>query len=444
MNKIWVIARREFLATVRTRAFVISIVLLPVMMLLGAGVGVITRTLEDKQERSFVVIDRTPGGKVFPLLKAAAERRKQEKDPRSGEPVRPVFRLEEADPEADADEQRLALSARVRKGEITGFLEVGPEFLTKKGGKPDNPLNDPRAARYQSRPNLPGSMEFYNWAIFEMTLVTMLEKGFPGLDMRKLLTEGQKPPVLRLGLSSREPDGSVSDDAGATKALARIFVGIGCIMLMFVIVFVVSTPMMQGVLEEKMARISEVLLGSVTPFQLMAGKLLGGLGVAMVLASVYVGGAYGGLHYYGYGDQVPAWLIGWFAFYLVLALLTYGSLFMAVGAACTDMKEPQTLMMPVMLPAMIPLFLLAPILTSPDGLVARVASFFPPCTPMIMIARLALSANIAWWEPVLGSALVLAFTALCVWMAGRIFRVGILVQGKGATLGELVGWAIRG
>src|SRR3954451_7250404 len=119
--------------------------------------------------------------------------------------------------------------------------------------------------------------------------------------------------------------------------------------------------------------------------------------------------------------------MAWFLFSTVMALGLYGSLFMAVGAACTDMKEPQTLMMPVLLPAMLPMFLLGPILQNPDGAVARAASFFPPSTPMLMLARQAMSANIQWWEPVLGSVLVLATTVLCVWAAGRIFRVGILV-----------------
>jgi ABC-2 type transport system permease protein len=458
-----VIAWRELLATVRTRAFLIGIIMMPVMMLLGAGIGFITRKLEDQGEKTFAIIDRTPGEQILPILEEAARRRNERDvfDPRTGERAAVLFRLRREAPRDDVSQQRLELSDQVRKGEIAGFLEIGPRAMSAapsladllagllKKGEPDpkpptDPLNDPTATRYQSRPNIAGSLEFYRWAAVEISLATRLGLSSLKPEVRKAVTE-QKIPVVMLGLSSIDPEtGEVTDDEGANKAITRIFVGVGCIMLMFVIIFAVATPMMQGVLEEKMQRISEVLLGSVTPNQLMAGKLLGGVGVALLLAAVYVGGAYWALWHYKLADQVPASLIGWFLFNLVLALFLYGSLFMAVGAACTDMKEPQTLMLPVMIPAMLPMFLLAPILSSPDGVLARVASFFPPCTPMLMVARQALSANMAWWEPVVGSLLVLLFTAGCVWAAGRIFRVGILVQGKGATFQELFAWALRG
>jgi ABC-type Na+ efflux pump permease subunit len=233
------------------------------------------------------------------------------------------------------------------------------------------------------------------------------------------------------------------DDEGASKTVAGMVFGVGCILIMFMIIMAVATPMMQGVLEEKMQRISEVLLGSLSPFELMAGKLLGGGGVALTLSAIYLGGALWAVHYYGFGDQIPPGLIAWFLFYQTLALLMYGSMFIAVGAACTDMKEPQTLMLPVLMPAMIPLFMLGVVLKEPDGILSRAVSFFPPSTPMLMVTRQAMSANIQWWEPILGAVLVLAFTVLCVWAAGKIFRVGILVQGKGARFSEMLSWVFR-
>jgi ABC-2 type transport system permease protein len=84
-----------------------------------------------------------------------------------------------------------------------------------------------------------------------------------------------------------------------------------------------------------------------------------------------------------------------------------------------------------------------PILKEPDALFARIASFFAPTTPMLMIARQALSANIMWWEPLLGAVVVVAFAAVCVWAAGRIFRVGLLLQGKGAKFGEMLSWVFK-
>jgi ABC-type Na+ efflux pump permease subunit len=127
-----------------------------------------------------------------------------------------------------------------------------------------------------------------------------------------------------------------------------------------------------------------------------------------------------------------------------LAALMFGSLFIAIGAACTDMKETQNLLWPVMLLASLPLFLMGTVLREPNAPVARGLSFFPFATPTLMIARQAVPPGIPWWEPVLGVVLVLATTVFCVYAAGRIFRVGILMQGKGARVGELLRWVFRG
>jgi ABC-type Na+ efflux pump permease subunit len=127
-----------------------------------------------------------------------------------------------------------------------------------------------------------------------------------------------------------------------------------------------------------------------------------------------------------------------------LAALMYGSLFIAIGAACTDMKETQNLLWPVMLLACLPMFVLGNVLQEPNSAVATSLSFFPFATPMLMILRLSIPPGVAVWQPLLGVVLVLATTLLCVWAAGRIFRVGILMQGKGAKLGEMLHWVFRG
>jgi ABC-2 type transport system permease protein len=80
----------------------------------------------------------------------------------------------------------------------------------------------------------------------------------------------------------------------------------------------------------------------------------------------------------------------------------------------------------------------------PNGPIARVCSFFPFATPMLLVARQAVPPGVPWWEMLAGIALVLATTLVCVWAAGRIFRVGILMQGKGPRFADLIRWAIKG
>ena len=128
---------------------------------------------------------------------------------------------------------------------------------------------------------------------------------------------------------------------------------------MFVMFFVImtSTPqLLNSVIEEKMSKISEVLLGSITPFELMMGKLLGNTAIAVVLAVLYIAGGYAVAAYYGYADAISARLLAALVLYLVLAILLYGSLYMAVGSACNELKDAQSLMMPVILLSMFPIF----------------------------------------------------------------------------------------
>ena len=90
------------------------------------------------------------------------------------------------------------------------------------------------------------------------------------------------------------------------------------------------------------------------------------------------------------------------------------------------------------------MFMMTSVIREPNSAVVRGFSFFPFATPTLMIARQATPPGLPWWEPVLGAVLVLATTVLCVWAAGRIFRVGILMQGKGARIGEIFKWVFRG
>jgi ABC-2 type transport system permease protein len=201
---------------------------------------------------------------------------------------------------------------------------------------------------------------------------------------------------------------------------------------------------MQGIVEEKQQRIAEVLLGCVSPFEMMLGKLLGVVAVSLTISSVYIGGTYVTAVRFGAASLVPPSLVAWFLVFLVLCTLVYGSLYMAVGAAAGDLKETQTLQMPVMLIVMLPLLGIGSILRDPNGKLAVIASFVPFSSPMLMTARLSTSADVPTWQPAIAAVGVLLMALACVWAAGRIFRVGLLMQGKGVRVGDLVKWVLHG
>lgn len=486
MRKIWIIAVREYLATVRTKAFIIGIVMMPLLMSGGILVQIVSKRFEDRETKTYGVIDRTPGQQVFPVLQAAVRHRNEVEtiDEKNGQRKAMAFDLVAIAPSADKPEaiaaQRLELSERVRLGEMVGFVEIGSEVVEfpsateswmetgrlvwqawaerdRSSKTPSNPtslmtfrqiddeIEDRSSVRFQAMPARTGMREFHSWLVLAASRAILTVR-FAHTRMNpaelKALLKGT--PIRLLGLTARDEESGKIADSEGIKTAVPVFVAIGLTMLQFSIIMVGASPLLSGILEEKMQRIAEVLLGAVRPFELMMGKLVGGVGVSLTLASVYLSGSYGALWYYGFAEHLPLSLILWFLFFLVLALFLYGSAFVAVGAACTDMKEPQALMMPVMVPAMLPLFVLGPVLAQPDGLLARVVSFFPPSTPMMMILRQAMASNILWWEPLAGAMGVLAMTVLVVWAAGRVLRVGMLMQGKGAKLSEMFTWIVRG
>jgi len=197
-------------------------------------------------------------------------------------------------------------------------------------------------------------------------------------------------------------------------------------------------------MEEKMQRIAEVLLASISPFSFMMGKLLGTVGVSLTMVVVYFAGGFFALKQTGYVQYFPTHLIVWFVVFQSLAVLMFGSIFLGVGAAVNDLKEAQNLLMPITVLIVLPLMVWMNVAKEPNSSFSIAVSFFPPATPMLMLIRQAVPPGIPVWQPILGVVLVLLTTLGCVFAAGRVFRIGILMQGKAPKLRELAGWVIHG
>ena len=444
MRKMLVVALREYLAAVRTKAFIVSLVIMPILMGGSALMQWLLRDYHDTKPKHFAIIDRTPGQRIFPLVETAKEDYNNSQATKQGK--QPRFEIVKVDPEGDTEEakkeQRVQLSEQVRTGEYFGFLDIGEDVLKPA---PPNTKEDRYKLRYQS--NRPTNQEFTRQIVTKVAeqvpTIRFAEAHLnaPLAQVQQIL---QPVPTDTKGLMRRKPGSGEIDEAKQVDLVAPVAVPIGLMMLMFMVVMMSATPMMQGVVEEKMQRIAEVLLGSVRPFDLLLGKLLGMTAVSLTVTAVYLSGVYWAAWHYGFDSYVSGGLLAWFLVFQALAALMYGSLFIAIGAACTDMKETQNLMWPVMVLIIMPMFVLGSVLQEPNSAVATGLSFFPFATPMLMIMRQSVPPGVDAWQPVVGVVLVLATTLACVWAAGRIFRVGILMQGKGARLGEMLHWVWRG
>jgi ABC-2 type transport system permease protein len=452
MDKIRAIALREYLTAVRAKAFIISILLMPVLMGGSIVLQLVFHKLEESKEKRYIIIDRTEGQRVSSRFMSEIEERKKK---RVSDPELAEFFASKAtitvEPAAEATreevlEKRFEISKRIESGEIEALIEIGPKAADIRpdgGGGKSADAADAGMVRFQSKS--------VSAAKFKRGAENLLNQSVQGLRFeeeglsRNDIQRIQQPITFKTkALTRRDPaTGELKDAADETQVINLVLPGV-MIGLMFMIVMVGATPAMHGVIEEKSQRIAEVLLGSVTPFQLMAGKLLGVCGVSLTMAIVYLGGGLFLANYFGFAGLLPMASLVWFLPMLMLTLLIFGSLFIAVGAAAADVKDTQTLLMPIMLIACMPFFALGPIMQDPHGTIARVCTLFPFSTPILLVARNSVPPGVPWWEMAVGIALVLATTLACVWAAGRIFRVGLLMQGKGPKFGDLFRWALRG
>lgn len=437
MSKVLAIARAEYLQSVRSKAFVVGVLLMPLMMGGSALVQVLLGDRVDLSDRRCAVVD--PTGELWPVLAAAAEARNAEgiwETDEGGErkQVRPRFLLERREP-APGEDVELALSDRARAGELQGFLVVSPEATALDGSYGERPL------AYHTRE--PTFTELPRW-LEETADAHLRARRFAAaeLDMELVGRLDRDVPLGTWGLVSRKSDGTVKQ-ADRESAVRTFGVPAVAMFLLFMLVMVSAPQLMNQVLEEKMQRIAEVLVSAVTPFQLMLGKLLAGAMVSMTLAILYLGGVWWATHHWGVDHFVPGGIYLWFPLLLVLAFLTYGSMFSALGSACSELRDAQSMMMPAMIAVLIPLFAWTVILESPNGPVARVLTFFPSATPTVLLLRLAAPPGPPAWETALAALYSLATAAAFVWASGRIFRIGLLAQGQTPSLRRLAGWILE-
>ena len=426
MNKILTVASSEFGTLVRSRAFLISLVLMPVLMAGSIYLARATRNTTDDVNRQFAVVDHS--GALWPLVKAAADARNASGvasgrfDPVAVEPQGRT-----------AEDIRLELSDRIRDKDLFAFVEIPAEIMNPDAGA---------EIRYYS--NSPSHTALPQW------LRSTINQGVIAQRFRSAAVDPQVVSRLTRPASMNQLGLVERDTAGGVKAAEEIdqiraFAVPGVLLLLMYITVMSSAPqLLNSVMEEKMSRISEVLIGSVTPFELMMGKLLGCVSVSVLLAALYACGGLVVASYWGYGSSITIEMLLWFAAFLILAVLIFGSIFVAIGAACNDLKDTQSMITPVMILVILPLVTWSAVIRAPDSTLSVVLSMLPTSAPFLMLLRIAIQPGPPLWQVLLSFAIVLAATVVVVWAAGRIFRTGILMQGKSASFSEMLRWVKAG
>jgi ABC-2 type transport system permease protein len=437
LRKILLMAKRDYIQSVRNKAFIIGLIVAP--MLFGGGfLGIaILKKKPDLRDKRIAVLDRT-GLVAPPLLRAVAEKNaKDAYDKVTHAQIEALYVLEAVTPSpGDPEEQRLALSNRVRSRELFAFLEIWPQAL-----HPGEELKPPaRAVGYYT--NAGGIDATRNWLRDPLNRavrgVQLAQLGVAGSHFEDLVTPVAIDP---LSLLARDASTGALQQAKKKDEVAEFAAPFGMVMLLTMIVMVGTAPMLSAVTEDKNQRIFEMLLGLVTPMELMASRVLAALGRSLTSSAFYIFGAVLVLQGMAMMGVVPLHLLSWFFVYLVADVIMLSSFAAALGAACNSPQDAQNLAIVLVAPIMIPFFMMMPVMTAPNSATATVMSLVPPFTPALMLLRQAMPVGIPAWQPWVGLVGIVLWTVGGTWVAARIFRVGILMQGQPPKLSEIIRWA---
>jgi len=260
----------------------------------------------------------------------------------------------------------------------------------------------------------------------------------------------------------------ITEDGSTTNSKAEASMGIGfiCGILIYMFIFMYGTMVMRGVIEEKTSRIVEVIISSVKPFQLMMGKILGvalvgltqfalwillTIAIASVAELMFMDASsltteldstqqsilLSELSNLTGGINLVQIFVS-FIFYFLAGYLMYSSLFAAVGSAVDAEADTQQFVLPITIPLILAFILIQPIMENPDGPLAFWMSIIPFTSPVIMMVRLPF--GVANWELALSMGVLVLSFVLTTYLAGKIYRTGILMYGKKTSYKELWKW----
>ncbi|MDH3269825.1 MAG: ABC transporter permease [Gemmatimonadota bacterium] len=405
------VIRREYLQRVRSRWFIAATIIAPLFM---AGLVILPAYFAgqgEQADRDLAIVDGT--GVLY-------------------ERLAPM--LEEAGWNVTEERWRSEVVTELRRAVaddvIGGFMML--DELTLETGE---------AILYtRSRPN----------PIRQLTLRSSVSRAALGfqleqrdVDVEAMLSGGE----LRVEMLSAE-DGS---DAGDPQ----FFVAYGGSFILYMVILLYAISVMRATLEEKTNRIVEVIISSMKPWHLMLGKIIGVGAVSMTQMAIWLG-----LGVLAFASGLPALiaarpdmadlseiaealpgigLIALFVGYFVLGFFMYSGLYAAVGAMCNSDEEAQQAQFPILLLLVVPIIMVIGVIENPNTPLSTSLSLFPPFTPILMWARVA-GGQVPAWQIGLSFLLMALATVGIAWVAGRIYKVGILMAGKRPTVPELWRW----
>ena len=412
MRNIFLIAKREFLERVRSRVFRATTILVPVGMMLifaagnlmahkAGGLGHLA-IVSNNVELTTTMKDQLADG---------------DHSPQSVEVVTPA-----------TPSTRARLTAQLNAGKIDGFLWI---------------IQQPGHARPEATFYTLNSSDLFTQAQLQSSLSRAILR--QQLVSRGISTAEARSLVKPVKISILQ----VKHGRAVKTNVKRSYMGIyALVLLLYAVVLIYGTNMARSIADEKSSRIFEVLLSTVRPGDLMMGKLLGVGGSAMLQVAIWIAitlafagtriAAQIGVHgLHSLGISIPE--IVFFAVFFVLGFLLYSALSAALGSTLNSSQEVQQFAFFIASPLVVSVFLMAYVMTNPSSVASVILSLIPPFTPIIMYLRICSQTPPAW-QIALSIALLTGAILAMIWLAARIYRIGILMYGKRPTLPEILRW----
>jgi ABC-2 type transport system permease protein len=377
------------------------------------------------EQRKIALVDAT--GRLGEPLQKSLDRSKLKDG-------RPEFLVETVALSGSVDETRRKLEPRATSGELFGIVTVGDD-LNAKGN-----------FRFDGR-------NVGNIRVLEQ-ISGALRDAVIGLRVERANLPITREQVDRLVAPLGFETFQVTKEGGTKKkGFEQAYFGTFIfVMILYMSLLLYGIAVMRGILEEKSNRVMEVLLGSLSPDQLMTGKIIGIGLVGLTQMAVYAATA-GVVRVYIAANQVEGdWTamldafspvkMFYFVVFFVLGYFMFTALFAAVGAVCNSEQEAQNLQTPLVMCLVVPMLATLFFVGNPDSTVAVVVSLIPIFTPMVMFMRISVLTP-PLWQILLSVVLLLATIWVFFKGVAKIFRVGILMYGKRPTIPEILRWARR-
>jgi ABC-2 type transport system permease protein len=431
MNKVFAIIRREFIERVRTRSFLIGTVLVPAIF---AVLGVLPEVLMKRETRTrrLVILDASQGQIASRIDSALTSQR-------MGPDSIPRYAITRIQATSRLETLRDSVVATIgRRGEGAGAQD-GLIILTDEGIETGK-------VRYLGA----DVTSFRHINTLERTLEPLLRD--ERLARRNADSALKAAAAVRLRLETQKvTEGRLTGESGETSFVLAYAVD----MFMYISLLLYGVQVLSSVIEEKTNKIVEVLISSVSPFELLLGKVLGvgavGLlqlgiwsGTGFYLASMFGSrsGSVGSEEAVQAGFQMPNItpdLIGVVLLFFLLGFFLYAALYAAVGSMCSTQQEAQQTATPVTMIIVLGMIFMFSLVNEPSGNLARVMTFIPFFTPLVVPVRYAIS-PLHPAEVLLGVVVMILGIVAVVWIGARIYRVGILSYGKKPSLRDLWRW----